>query len=139
MAPERHSRRCLICQSEHRGEIEASYLNWEPPSGICRKFGIRSKTSLQSHVSALNLVEERDRMLKRCLGTLIEKNLNRRLSGAALIAAIVALSKLDAEGRSAERLERTNEPTRFDGWTRGELNEFVMTGVRPERFRQSDV
>lgn len=139
MAPERHSRRCLICSSEHRGEIESAYLNWEPPSGICRKFRIRSKTSLYSHVSALNLVEERDRMLKRCLGTLIEKNLNRRLSGAALVSAIVALSKLDSEGRSAERLEQTNEPTRFDGWTRGELNEFVMTGVRPERFRRSDV
>ena len=139
MSPERHSRRCVICKSQHRGEIESAYLNWEPPSEICRKFGIRSKTSIYTHVNALNLVDQRDKMIKRVLGTLIEKNLNRRLSGSALIAAIVALSKIDGEGRSAERLERTNEPIRFDGWTRGELNEFVMTGVRPERFMPSDV
>jgi hypothetical protein len=79
-------------------------------------------------------VEQRDRTIKRCLASIIEKNLGRKLSGAALIAAIALFARIDADGRSAERLERTNEPARFDGWTRGELSEFVLSGVRPKRF-----
>ncbi len=134
--PERHSRACSICRSPFRVEIEESYLRWESPSAICRQFQIRSRNSLNLHVRAVNLTTERDKTIKRCLSTIIEKNLGKKLSGAALISAIALFARIDADGRSAERLETTSETVRFDGWTRGELTEFVATGTRPKRFEQ---
>jgi hypothetical protein len=134
--PERHSRACSICRSPFRAEIEESYLRWESPSAICRQFKIRSRNSLNLHSRALNLTTERDKTIKRCLSTIIEKNLGKKLSGAALIAAIALFARIDADGRAAERVETSPAPGRFDLWTRGELAEFVSTGKRPERFEQ---
>lgn len=131
---ERHSRRCTVCASPNRQSIEEAYLRWESPSKICKQFQIRCQSALFLHVGALHLAEERDKHIKRCLAGLIEKNLNRRLSGSALIAAIVAFSRIDAEGRDAERLEYSQGKNSFVGWTRAELELFVTQGTWPPRF-----
>jgi hypothetical protein len=134
--PERHGRCCTICSSPFRQEIEEAYTRWETPASICRDFGIRSRNTLNLHVRANDLVAERDTKIKRCLATIIEKNLGKKLSGSALVQAIALFARIDSDGRSAERLESTSAPGRFDLWTRGELAEFVATGTRPARFEQ---
>lgn len=139
MTTKRHSRRCVICNSENREAIELAYLDWKTPSEICRRFGIRSKNTIYLHAEAFDLSQKRDKNIKRALASLIEKNLGRKLTGAALVSAIATFAKIDADGRSAERIERTFEPGRFDGWTRAELEEFVMNGTLPARFKLADL
>jgi hypothetical protein len=85
-------------------------------------------------VEALGLYAERDKHIKRALGSLIERNLNRKLSGASLVQAISAFARIDAEGREAQRSETTLSASTFLGWTRGELRRFVTEGIWPERF-----
>src|SRR5207244_9741741 len=58
--PERHSRRCAICRSPMREEIETDYVAWESPSTICKRYRISSRSTLHTHVRALRLYERRD-------------------------------------------------------------------------------
>jgi hypothetical protein len=131
VSPERHTRRCTICHSPYREEIEAAYIAWEAPAAICKSFRL-SKSTIYLHAQAFGLVEQRDRNIKKALSSLIERNLGRKLSGSALISAISTLAKLDESGRQVEKFEHRDELSRFDGWTRGELQRFVEEGIWPE-------
>jgi hypothetical protein len=136
--PDRHARRCSICASPYREEIEDAYVRWETATKICREFKIPSRNTLRLHVQAFNLEEKRDKNIKRCLSTIVEKNMHRKFSGPAVISALALLSKIDGEGRSVERYERTFAGVaQFDGWSIGELQHYIATGQKPARFSET--
>lgn len=55
--PERHSRKCSICNHEKREEIDEKYLEWVPVGEICNEFNIEER-NLYRHVNALGLDEK---------------------------------------------------------------------------------
>lgn len=131
--PERHGRNCTICGSPWRDRIEAEFTSWEPAASIIKRFRIKSRTTLYLHASALGLMQDRIRNVQALVSKIIEKNVSRKLNGASLVAAIHLLSKLDQDGRSAERFE-IGTVSSFSGWTIAELRRYVENGVWPERF-----
>jgi hypothetical protein len=132
----RHERDCAVCRHKQRLEIEESSIAWVSPSEIARKFHVRRR-SLYSHATALGLLDKRLQNIKGALANVVERCSGVRPSAAALVSACVALSKLNEQGQSVERIAIANGVQQFVGWTRGELEDFVRDGVLPTRFSHS--
>jgi hypothetical protein len=85
------------------------------------------------HAKAFGLIERRDMNIKAVLTNFIERAGRVKPTAQALIAAVVAFSKLDAEGRAVERVENvTGLGTFFGRMTRGEALTYATSGVLPE-------
>jgi hypothetical protein len=126
----RHSRDCTICNSTHREEIEAQFVDWRSQSEIAREFGI-TRLAIWRHCRASHLFEKRDGNLRATLGNFIERCARVRPTGPSFVAAVVALSKLDSFGRSVDRVEQVGVAGLFARMTLGELTAYAETGELP--------
>jgi hypothetical protein len=137
-SPARHSSHCTICCSPRRQEIEEAFVCWESPSQIAREFKLRSRLVMIRHARAhAGLIKRRDANIRIALGTSIERCSKVKPSAQAFISACIALTKLDSEGRTAERIETTG---RFDDlfhrMNRGEMLRYAQTGELPPWFNK---
>jgi hypothetical protein len=135
----RHLDRCTICKSPARAEIEDKFLSWTPQSQIAREYKV-GRLQLYRHFRACGLFEERNKNVKTSLAHFIERGRRVRVTAAAYVQAHVALSKLDDQGRTIERVANGNENglrLAFGRMTRKELREYAETGVLPNWFPKS--
>jgi hypothetical protein len=129
---ERHSRRCKICRSRRREEIEQAFLRWVPQSEIARSFKLGNRLSIYRHMEACGFFDQRNANIKNFLAGFIERGSSLKPTPASLIAAVVALSRLDAQGRSVERIENaTSLDAIFSRMTLAELRAYAETGTIP--------
>lgn len=134
---ERHQSHCSICKHSARRQIEAEFLSWRSPAQIAREFKLGSRTAVWRHAKATNLFSQRKANVRNTFMTLIERGLSRQTSvpPSVVIQAAVALSKLDSEDRSVERIERINTDFGFlddPRWTVAEMEVFAREGLWPE-------
>jgi hypothetical protein len=126
----RHARNCRVCRHRERHAIEANFVAWQSPSRIARSYRVQRST-LYLHAAAVGLLDERARNVQAALCNFIERSHNVRPTGASFVAAVVALSKLNAEGQSIERISLSRGAEKFANFSRGELEDFVNNGVLP--------
>ena len=101
--PERHSRKCSICNSEKREEIDSAYLHWLSPHYLTLQYTeIHDRMTLYRHVHATGLYEYRRRNLRSALDRLLENAEGARVTGDCVLRAIRAYSHLNEEGRWTE-------------------------------------
>lgn len=134
---ERHERDCKVCHHPRRDEIEAEWIAWEHATKIAKQYRL-SRDSLYRHVRALNLFAKRDRNIRAALARIIERSSSVRATAAAVVAAVQAYAKINAQGHWIDRTEHKYVDLRpiFDRMTREELDTYAREGKLPDWFAE---
>jgi hypothetical protein len=96
--PHMHRGKCTICHHPQRAEIERAFVDWCSPLEITSMFGLKSRATIYRHARARGLFELRRRNLHYGLARIAEHVADVKPSAANVIAAFVAMSKIDARG-----------------------------------------
>lgn len=137
MKASRHERDCQICRHERREDIERDFVEWESPARLARQYKLGSRSTVYRHARAFDLFSKRDRNIRAALGRIIEKVGNVRVTGATVVAAVAALSKINAAGQWIDRIENVDLNHLFDKMSRAELERYATAGELPAWFEQT--
>jgi len=132
----RHSRDCRVCAHPLREEIEREFCAWRSPSRIAKTYRV-NRSTIYLHAAAAGLMATREKNVKAALSAFIERCARVRPSAAALVSACVALSKLNAEGQTIDRVSLSSLNHAFDRFTRGELEKFAVSGELPAWYLEA--
>lgn len=141
ISEERHISHCRICQHPRREEIEVEFLRWRSPAQIAKEFHLGSRQTVFRHARAFALFQKRAADIRSIFVAVIEQGMTPRMkvSAASVVAAAVALSKLDATGKTIERFERVGRYSEFlddPRWTVGEMEAFARDGTLPRWYTE---
>jgi hypothetical protein len=134
---ERHKRNCSICAHPKRAEIEAEFVSWRSAAAIVKEYGLADRSSIYRHANAFNLLAKRQRNVRAALEKIIEKSGEVEVTGATVVAAVQAYSKINANGQWVDRSEHVNLNELFERMTRQELESYARDGSLPDWFRVS--
>lgn len=133
----RHKRQCTVCAHEKCAEIEADFVAWKSPIRIASDYGLADRMNVYRHARALGLFDKRRRNLRAALERMIEKVDEVDVNAAAVVAAIQAYSKINAQGQWVDRSEHINLNELFDRMTREEMETYAKEGTLPDWFTQT--
>jgi hypothetical protein len=128
---ERHATRCTICRHAQLDEIEREFVAWTSVSEIVKMYGIPERSSVYRHARATGLFETRDRNVRHALGKIIEHAGSVIPNSNSIVAAAVALAKINADGRYVERREVLSLTPIFERMSAQELETYASTGDLP--------
>jgi hypothetical protein len=128
---ERHATRCTICKHPQLDEIEREFVSWTSVPEIVKEFSIPEQSSVYRHARAAGLFEKRDRNIKLALGKIVERAGEIMPNANAIVAAAVALAKINADGRYVERREVLSLTPIFERMSAQELETYASTGDLP--------
>lgn len=126
----RHERDCKLCRHPQREIVEQEWASWGDTSEIARTYSL-SRDSIYRHAHALGLFEKRRRNVRSALEKIIEKASGVAVTAAAVVSAVQAYAKINAQGQWVERIERVDMREVFDRMTREELDTYARTGELP--------
>ena len=106
-SPGRHEYHCRICSHAKREEIEQAFVTWNSPVRISKEYGV-SRDSVYRHAHALGLMAKRRRNVRSALERIIEKAGEVEASAAAVVSAVAAYAKINANGQWVDRSECVN-------------------------------
>ena len=130
----RHKRCCTICAHEECAEIEAAFVAWESPVRITQEYGLADRTSIYRHAHALGLMAKRKRNMRAALEKIIERAGEVEVTSSAVVAAVQAYAKINAEGQWIDRSEHVNLNELFERMTVEELESYAKDGTLPDWF-----
>jgi hypothetical protein len=133
----RHKAQCSICSHPKCAEIETGFENWESPVTLAAEYGLADRASIYRHAHALNLFEKRKRNVRAALERIIEKSGEVEVTASAVVAAIQAYAKINAQGQWVERSEYVNLNELFERMSRDELETYARNGNLPDWFTQT--
>lgn len=133
----RHKTNCTICAHEKCAEIEAEFVNWKSPILIATEYGLADRTSVYRHAHAYGLMEKRRRNVRAALERMIEKSGDVDVTASAIVAAIQAYAKINAQGQWIERSEHVNLNELFERMSREELESYAREGTLPRWFSEA--
>jgi len=128
--PGRHEYHCTICSHAQREELERAFLNWNSPSSISKLYSV-SRDSIYRHAHALGLMEKRRRNVRAALEKIIEKAGDVEASATAVVSAVAAYAKINANGQWVERSEHVSLNELFDRMTPQEMEMYAKEGTVP--------
>ncbi len=100
--PERHSRKCSICNHPHRDSIEYDFIHWVRPHSIVCEYQLYDHKTLYRHVQALGLDVLRRRNLRVALEPILEHAYCVRITAAAIVSAARVYSHINDDGQWEE-------------------------------------
>jgi len=134
---ERHSKSCSICTHPNREDIERDFVAWKSMSTICKEYRISDPRKMYRHANALGLYAKRQRNVRSALEKIIEQAGDVEVNAAAVVAAIQAYSKINAQGQWVDRSEHVNLNELFERMTAGELETYTLSGRLPDWFTKT--
>jgi hypothetical protein len=135
-SPGRHENHCRICCHPKRVEIEQAFVTWNSPVRISKEYGV-SRDSVYRHAHALGLMAKRRRNVRSALERIIEKAGDVEASATAVVSAVAAYTKINANGQWVDRSECVNLNELFERMTREEMEAYAREGALPEWFEQA--
>jgi len=129
----RHSAQCAICKHDRRLEIEEEFLAWKSPQKIAKDYGI-CRDGIYRHARAFKLLEPRRQNVKAALEKIIERAGDVPVNATAVVSAVAAYSKLNAQGQWIDRRETLDLNAMFERMTQEELQCYAARGELPEWF-----
>lgn len=131
----RHNAKCSVCCHQLRQEIEALFSRWKPLAELAREFRV-PRQSLYRHFRAVGGFETRSENIRGLFTALIDKGMEAPrfiVPPAIVLAAGVAISKLDANNRTVEKFQTDGDFSFLSDarWTRTEMEKFAQTGELP--------
>ena len=133
----RHKAQCTICAHAECAEIETGFVNWESPAKLAEQYGLADRTTVYKHAHALGLFEKRKRNVRAALERIIEKSGEVEVTASAVVSAIQAYAKINAEGHWVERSEHVNLNELFERMSKDELERYARDGKLPEWFAET--
>lgn len=134
---ERHEQHCGICKHEERESIERDFIGWRSPITITEEYALSNRATVYRHAHALGLFAKRQRNIRAALERIIERSESVEINASAVVAAIVAYSKINSEGRFIERTERVDLNQLFEKMSKDELEAYAKDGALPPWFTQT--
>ena len=129
----RHAGRCQVCQHSEREEIERQFTDWGNTVQIATEYMV-TRDSIYRHAHALGLFAKRQRNVRKALERIIEKSGDVDVTAAAIVAAVQAYSKINAQGQWVDRTEQVNLNDLFERMTQEELEAYAREGTLPDWF-----
>src|SRR5882724_7219461 len=117
----RHEAQCSICKHAQREEIEQQFLTWKSPDKIAETFGV-CRDSIYRHARAFDLLEPRRRNVRFALERIIERAGDVEVNANAVVSAVAAYSKLNANGQWIDRRETIDLNELFARMTEDEMH-----------------
>ena len=133
----RHQRRCAICKHPRREEIEQDFVNWRSPVEIAKTYRLSDRSTVYRHANALSLFARRQRNVRAALERIIEKAGEVEVTSSAVVAAVQAYAKINAQGQWIDRTETVNLHELFERMTQEELEAYARDGKLPAWFSQT--
>jgi hypothetical protein len=133
----RHQANCMVCAHEHCAEIEVDFVNWKSPAAIATEYRLADRVSVYRHAHAFGLFEKRKRNVRAALERIIEKAGEVEVNASAVVAAVQAYAKINAQGQWIDRSEHVHLNELFDRMTQGELEAYARDGNLPDWFMQT--
>ena len=133
----RHRRGCTVCGHEKCTEIEADFIGWKSPATIAEEYDLADRSSVYPHAHALGLFEKRKRNVRAALERIIEKAGEVEATASAVVGAVQAYSKINAQGQWVDQSQQVNLNELFDQMRKEELEEYAKSGSLPEWFSQT--
>jgi hypothetical protein len=133
----RHKAQCTICTHTKCTEIEAGFVNWESPAKLAEEYGLADRASVYRHAHALALFEKRKRNVRAALEHIIERSGEVEVTASAVVAAIQAYAKINAQGQWVERSEHLNLNELFERMSKDELETYARDGKLPAWFTET--
>jgi hypothetical protein len=132
---ERHARDCKVCKHQKREAIEQEWISWGDTTQIARDYKL-SRNSIYRHAEMMGLFQKRDRNLRAALGRIIEKAGSVDVTSAAVVSAVQAYAKINANGEWVDRVEHVDLKAVFDRMSREELDLYAKEGALPPWTRE---
>jgi hypothetical protein len=126
----RHKRNCSVCSHTQREQIETDFLTWKSPSRIADE-------CIYRHAHALGLFEKRRRNVRAALERIIEKADDVEVTASAVVTAVQALTKINAQGQWVERNDHINLNELFERMSKEELESYAREGTLPAWFTRT--
>lgn len=131
----RHKSGCKVCSHKQLKEIESDFIAWKSPASITKEYRLTDRASVYRHAHAFGLFARRRRNLRAALERIIEKADDVDVTAAAVVAAIQAYAKINAQGQWIERSEHLNLNELFERMTQAELEKYAGDAELPAWFR----
>jgi hypothetical protein len=125
-----------VCVHPKRQEIERDFITWQSPIVIAEAYGLRDRASIYRHAHAFRLFEKRKRNVRAALEWIIEKAGDVEVTASAVVQAVMAYSKINAQGLWVDRSEHVNLNELFERMSKDELEAYARDGVLPDWFTQ---
>jgi hypothetical protein len=135
----RHSQVCRICAHKKREEIEAEFVAWESPATIAKDFHLADRATVYRHAHAFGPFEKRRRNVRAALERIIEHVGEVDVTAQAVVTAVQAYAKINAQGQWIDRTEQVNLNELFERMTQEELEMYARDGQLPVWFTQTVV
>lgn len=132
----RHRRNCTVCAHQKCEEIEQEFVSWRSPKQIVEEYGLADRTSVYRHAHAFGLMEKRKRNVRAALERIIESAGEVEVTSSAVVAAVQAYAKINAQGQWVDRSEHVNLNELFERMSREELEAYAIEGALPGWFSQ---
>jgi hypothetical protein len=133
----RYKRNCSVCSHAQRERIETDFVIWKSPARIADECGLRDRASIYRHAHALGLFEKRRRNVRAALERIIERADDVEVTASAVVAAVQALTKINAQGQWVERNEHINLNELFERMSKEELETYAGDGTLPVWFTRA--
>jgi hypothetical protein len=133
----RHESQCSVCAHPDRQDIERDFVQWKSPIAIAQDYGLADRKTVYLHAHAFGLFQKRDRNIRAALTRIIEKASDVEVTAAAVVAAVQAYAKINAQGQWIERSEHVNLNELFERMTKDELENYARDGKLPDWFTQT--
>ncbi len=129
----RHESQCTICAHPQREEIDRDFVTWASSTRIAKEYRL-ARTSIYRHAHATGLFLRRQTNVRTALEKIIERASEVKANAAAVVSAIQAYAKINAQGQWIERRETVNLNELFDRMSREELEAYARDGALPGWF-----
>jgi hypothetical protein len=133
----RHKRNCTVCAHPKCAEVEQEFIAWKSPTQIAEDYGLADRISVYRHAHAFGLMDKRKRNVRAALERIIEKAGEVEVTSSAVVAAVQAYAKINAQGQWVDRSEHVNLNELFERMTREELETYARDGALPAWFTQT--
>jgi len=130
-APDRHERKCLICNHPDRDAIEEDFLHWHSPSAIASRFDV-TRDSIYRHAHATRLFSRRAGKIRSVLDLIIEQADRVKVTGDTIIRAVRAYSCITDDGRWIEPPPRQVIVTRREELPAADLPYGAPSSAQPQ-------
>ena len=101
-----------------------------------KQYGL-SRDSIYRHAHALGLMDKRRRNVRAALEKIIEKAGDVEVSATAVVSAVAAYAKINANGQWIERSEHISLNELFDRMTPQEMENYAANGTVPTWFERT--
>ena len=128
---------CGICAHPQKEQIEADFVSWRSAVVIAEEHKLGDKVSIYRHAHAFGLFAKRQRNVRAALEQIIEQAGNVEVTSSAVVAAIQAYSKINAQGQWVDRSEHLNMNELFERMSVEEKESYARDGKLPDWFTQT--